>query len=704
MAEVELAFPLAPWLVWTIPMIGALLAPLYAKLGNKPRDYIAIIFPLLSAISAVTMLPLVLNAQIFHQQVPWITPLNIKAGVLADPLSVLMANVVGWISFLIMVYSIGYMHGDSSLTRYWFFMNLFIGSMQLIVLSDNFLQLFFGWEGVGLCSYGLIGFWNKDQVKDYVGTPGHAVWGIPQAYAPSHAGLKAFVTTRVGDVAFLIGILTLFYYSGTFSFTELAEEHRWAAALARSGLLVPVAVLIFGGAIGKSAQFPLHEWLPDAMAGPTSVSALIHAATMVKAGVFLVARIGPMFYTAVQSVDLVTPFFQTVAWIGVFTAFLAASQALVAREVKKVLAYSTVSQIGYMMLGLGVAGLAEEFVGGFVAGFFHLTSHALFKAAMFMGAGALIHATETKYMDEMGGLRSAMKKTYFSMIIVAGSLAGVPFLSGFWSKDAVLAAVLDVGGSSAIGLFALATITAVMTSFYSFRMIGMIFFGRKSHHLEEMEHHGHRVHEAPAVMWVPVAILAAATLTIGLTGPLFEGFLEGALAKNLEELFGMHVVEHAFALNPIAVSASLLAMAVGGSLGYNFYIARRGDPYKLVQSNAVIGALHRFLENRWYINALYYKVFVNAPIAISNAMFKGVELGVLDKTNVVVSKGALVLSSISSWFDSNVVDGVVNGIATVSAFVSGNVRKIQTGVTNQYVFAFVSGIIFFAILMSMLLR
>ncbi len=700
----EIPFTLAPWLVWIIPLAGALLTPLFAKLGDKPRDYIAVIFPLASAISAATMLPLALSGEVFHQQVPWITALNIKAGVLADPLSVLMANIVAWISFLIMVYSTGYMHGDKSLTRYWFFMNFFIGSMQLIVLSDNFLQLFFGWEGVGLCSYALIGFWNKDQEKDYVGTVGHTTWGLPQAYSPSHAGMKAFVTTRVGDVAFLIGILTLFYFSGTFSFTELAEEHKWAAELAKSGLLIPVAVLIFGGSIGKSAQFPLHEWLPDAMAGPTSVSALIHAATMVKAGVFLVARIGPLFYTAVQSINMVSPFFLTVAWIGAITAFLAASQALVAKEVKKVLAYSTVSQIGYMMLGLGVAGLASEFVAGFVAGFFLLTSHAIFKAALFMGAGALIHATGTKYMNEMGGLRKHMRKTYLAMLIVTGSLAGVPFLSGFWSKDAVLAAVLNVEVANvALPLFVVAVVTAVMTSFYSFRMIGMIFFGEKSHHLEKMEEDGHHVHEAPAVMWLPYSILAVATLIIGLTGPFFEGFLENSLGKYLEGSFGMHIVKEGFKLNPIAVSGSLFALAIGGFLGYNFYIARRSDPYRIVQSNPLVGSIYKFLENRWYINALYYKIFVNGTMALGNAVFKGVELGILDKTNTGVSKLTIGFSSASSWFDSHVVDGIANGIATASEMVSGGVRKVQTGIVEQYVFGFAGGIVLLVIFLLLLL-
>ena len=340
---------LIPWLVFAVPILGALLMPVVARFGNKIRDYYAISTTLVSAILCALMLPLAIAGESFHHQVMWIAALDITAGVLADPLSILMANIVGWLSFSIMIYSLGYMKGEENMTRYWFLMVFFIGSMQLIILSDNFLQLFFGWEGVGLCSYGLISFWNKDLKKDYVGTVGEKSWGIPLAFSPTHAGSKAFLMTRVGDVSFLIGILTLFFFSGTFDFVKLSENHGWAVDLAQSGLLIPVALFIFGGAIGKSAQFPLQEWLPDAMAGPTSVSALIHAATMVKAGVFLIARIGPIFVTAVENVATIMPFFEFVAWIGAITAFLAASQAMVSKELKKVLAYSTVSQIGFMM-------------------------------------------------------------------------------------------------------------------------------------------------------------------------------------------------------------------------------------------------------------------------------------------------------------------------------------------------------------------
>jgi len=235
----------------------------------------------------------------------------------------------------------------------------------------------------------------------------------------------------------------------------------------------------------------------------------------------------------------------------------------------------------------------------------------------------------------------------------------------------------------ALPLFVVAVVTAVMTSFYSFRMIGMIFFGEKSHHLEKMEEDGHHVHEAPAVMWLPYSILAVATLIIGLTGPFFEGFLENSLGKYLEGSFGMHIVKEGFKLNPIAVSGSLFALAIGGFLGYNFYIARRSDPYRIVQSNPLVGSIYKFLENRWYINALYYKIFVNGTMALGNAVFKGVELGILDKTNTGVSKLTIGFSSASSWFDSHVVDGIANGIATASEMVSGGVRKVQTGIVEN---------------------
>src|SRR5713226_9719786 len=430
------------WGVFVAPFAGAVLVPLLQK-APRTRDYAAVLFSFVSAVFALSLLVPTLQGQTVAPSGPtsvsWITALGISFGVLYDPFTIIVSNVVAWVSFLIMVYSLEYMKGDSGLTRYWFFMNFFIGSMQLIVLSDNFLSLFVGWELVGLCSYALIGFYYSDEKKYWVGTPGRRALGEEQAYPPSHAGMKAFVMTRVGDVAMLIGIILLFVYSvpHTFNYQQLANSTGWVLSLSRSGLLVPVALLIFGGAVGKSAQFPLHEWLPDAMAGPAPVSALIHAATMVKAGVVLVARVAPLFYFAAAASSLtVQPFFLTVSWIGAFTAFLAATQALVGFELKKILAYSTVSQIGYMMMAIGLTGLSADFAQGLSAGLYQLLSHAIFKACLFMAAGALIHVSESKYIDEMGGLRSRLKITFAAFLIAVASLSGVPPFSGFWSKDA----------------------------------------------------------------------------------------------------------------------------------------------------------------------------------------------------------------------------------------------------------------------------
>src|SRR6188472_4273341 len=468
---------ISAWLVWILPFIGAAIIAGVARAGNRRRDYAAVGFALASAISAATLIPLALSGSEIHSQINWISVVNVKAGVLADPLAIVMTNLVAWISLLIFIYSIGYMHGDRNLTRYWFFMLFFIGSMQLIVLSDNLLMVFFGWEGVGLASFALISFWYQDRKKDLVGTPGHYAGGIQMWASPTHAGLKAFLMTKAGDIMMLSGMFLIFGYAGTFGFTELLQDQSWATEMANNNLLVPAAVLIFGGAIGKSAQFPLNEWLLEAMTGPTSVSALIHAATMVKAGVFLVARIGPLFFAL--SVFNMTQFFEVVAWVGAITAFLLATQAIVNPEIKKVLAYSTGSQIGYMMMALGIAGLSVNFVDGYAAGFYQLMAHAMFKASLFMGAGALLHTVGSRFMTDMGGLRKHMRKTYIFMLLASLSLAAAPLITaGFWSKDAIFAAVLESGYAHALPLFGVAVVVAVMTAFYTFRMIGMAFFGK----------------------------------------------------------------------------------------------------------------------------------------------------------------------------------------------------------------------------------
>jgi NADH-quinone oxidoreductase subunit L len=677
------------WLVWLLPFVGAAIIAAVARAGHRARDYTAVGFALASAISAATLIPVALEAAEVHSQIPWISSLGLKAGVLADPLSIIMTNLVAWISFLIMVYSTGYMHGDKDLTRYWFFMLFFIGSMQLIVLSDNLLMVFFGWEGVGLASYALIGFWYYDRKKDYVGVEGQIAGGIPMWASPTHAGMKAFLMTRAGDVMMLAGMFLIFMHAGTFGFRELAEDPAWAIAMSQQNLLVPAAVLLFGGAVGKSAQFPLNEWLLEAMTGPTAVSALIHAATMVKAGVFLVARIGPLFF-ALASVGAfsVEQFFEVVAWVGAITAFLLATQALVNPEIKKVLAYSTGSQIGYMMMGLGIAGLSLNFVDGYTAGFFQLMSHAMFKASLFMGAGALLHSVGSRFMNDMGGLKGHMKKTYVFMLLASLSLAGAPlFTLGFWSKDAVFAAVLESGYTFSQPLFIMAVVVAVMTAFYTFRMIGMAFFGKKSRHIEEMEQRGHHLHDAGARMWVPYGILAIASIAIGVIGFAFEAQIHHLLGEYLADSFGIPVQEESeaapiqiapegdrtwFGLNPIAAIASIGAFAIGGALGYLFYIGRKIDPL-VISRSVVTRAIWKFLFNRWYLNTALYWGAVIGPLAIYRFIWR--------------------------YFESTIVDGINPAFQQSMTYMSRVVKAGQSGITQTYLFVFAVGIMIIVMLL-----
>ncbi len=669
------------WLVWILPFVGASLIPAIAKAGKRVRDYAAVGFALASAISAVTLLPLGIHGGQIHSQINWIPMLNIHAGTLADSLSILMANIVAWISLLIFIYSIGYMHGDRNLTRYWFFMLFFIGSMQLIVLSDNLLMVFFGWEGVGLASFALISFWYQDKKKDFVGTPGHYAGGIQMWASPTHAGLKAFLMTKAGDIMMLSGMFLIFGYAGTFGFTELLQDQSWATEMANNNLLVPAAVLIFGGAIGKSAQFPLNEWLLEAMTGPTPVSALIHAATMVKAGVFLVARIGPLFF-AVSALNS-SQFFEVIAWVGAITAFLLATQALVNPEIKKVLAYSTGSQIGLMMMALGVAGLSSSFVDGYTAGFFHLMSHAMFKASLFMGAGAVLHAVGSRFMTDMGGLRSKMKKTFLFMMMAGLSLAAAPFItSGFWSKDAIIASVLESGYQYSWVLFTIAIMVSFMTAFYTFRMLGMTFFGNKSKFIQENES-THNVHEVKAVMWVPFAILAIASIAVGLIGFAFEHQLHEMFSLYLENSFGIHTAHDVLpqassefgpfeGLNPIAVTASVGAFALGAILGGLVYMKKVISP-EIVSKNVVSRAIWKFFYNRWYLNTALYWGAVIGPLAIFRIVWR--------------------------YFESTIIDGINPGLQGSMTYFSKVVKAGQTGIAQTYLFVFAAGMMIIIMLL-----
>jgi NADH-quinone oxidoreductase subunit L len=644
------------WLCWLIPIVGALLMPIFAKAGHKIRDYLAVVFAFGAVVAAASLLPSLLsqNATNDIQIATWITfpngtPLNL--GVLIDPLSILIANVVAFISFLVIVYSLGYMHGDEHLTRYWFFFLFFIGNMLLLVLSDNLIQMMIGWEGVGLCSYGLIGYYYRDTKERWLGGPPPT-----KMYPPSHAGMKAFIVTGIGDVFLLASIFIIYNFAGTLNFVELiAKAPQWMTAISMlPGLLSLTAVCFLGGPIGKSAQFPLHEWLPEAMAGPTPISALIHAATMVNAGVYLVARMAPAFYigTFAEHLAEAQTYFVAIAVIGAFTAFLAASQAIVALELKKVLAYSTISQIGFMMLGLGVAGLGEgNLLPGLSAGIFHLISHALFKGALFLGAGCVIHAVETIYMDKMGGLGKEMPFTKILMLLATLSLAGIPPFSGFWSKDAVFVASLNAGITLTNVLYIVAVVTALMTLIYSARYIYMVFYGEKNSFIHELEQEGHHVHESPAVMWGPIAVLVAITLCIsalGLVGFFVpslspEVFIETQMSHMVEGLnlpgiftsanveFTESVVAPATTMTAIASSGAIIL--VGGIIVYLFYMAHRYNAWQIVSNSKVLKPIHSFLWNRWYINELYYAVGVDGLLSLSrgiNSTFEAAMLGVND--------------------------------------------------------------------------
>jgi NADH-quinone oxidoreductase subunit L len=681
--ETILRYP-GPWLCWILPMIGALSMPLLARFSHKVRDYGAVAWALLAVISTASMIPWLFSGHYPGdvKLTTWISfpgghPLEV--GVLVDPLSIIICNVVAFISFLIVVYSTSYMHGDHCLTRFWFFFLFFIGSMLLLVISDNLVQTLIGWEGVGMCSYGLIGYYYRDAKERWLGGPPPT-----EMFPPSHCGMKAFVVTGVGDVFILASIFIIFHFAGTLNYTELIHTApEWLSGIAGTpGLLAVTAVLFLGGPIGKSAQFPLHEWLPEAMAGPTSVSALIHAATMVKAGVYLVARMSPVFYLGywIHHIQEAQVYFIAIACVGAFTCFMAASQALVSVELKKILAYSTVSQIGYMMLGLGVSGLSEgAYVAGLTAGVFHLASHALFKGALFLGAGSVIHAVHTIYTFNMGGLKKYMPITYGLMLVATLSLSGIPPLSGFWSKDAVFLACLIANTPLSMTLLALGAISAAMTFFYSIRYISVTFFGHESDYIHEMEHHGHHPHEAPKTMWVPIAILVTLVCVVGIFGliGLFnshyspEIFIEHQIHHMLEHMhipLHPHHAETSTTLTAWGTSGAMLL--IGGTLGWLFYLARKVDSWAFVSQNPVLKPIHTFLWNRWYMNSTFYKVFVYGVIDMAKAIFASMENLVFDKISTFVSDTTIIIGKALHVFETRVYDPAIN-VGIPSFFVEG---------------------------------
>ena len=664
-----LPLDLLGWLVFVVPIAGALLTPVFGKIHPTLREVMAVLVGFITAFLALDMAMDMLfsPASIDNNLVTWVIAAGIEVefGVLIDPLSVLLACIAGGIGSLIILFSVGYMTGndaegnaikDPSLTRYYFFMQFFVAGMILLVMANNMLMTFIGWEIVGMCSYALIGFWHN--LKEPSPVPEYKTEGEYNAAS----GMKAFMVTRVGDIGLLAGILLLFFITGTFNYTEMLQTDAWAVGLFH--LLPIVAILIFAGPIGKSAQFPLHIWLPDAMAGPSTVSALIHAAAMVKAGVYLVARIIPIFLEVMQTVPEMIVFFQTVAAIGAFTAFMAATMALVQDEIKKVLAYSTVSQLGYMFMALGATGLVAESVSAYAAGTFHLLAHALFKALLFLAAGSVLHAVQSKKMSDMGGIRKDMKVTFAAFTVGALSLAGVfPFV-GFWSKELIFEALWH-GGQYII--FSVAFITAILTAFYTFRMVGITFFGEKSEHIKSLESHGHHIHEAPPTMTIPLIILAVLAATGGILEIVFFGYFSGLETGALTHFDWTHLAPFALGITTVFTIAVWL---IGITPAYLIYWRNKYDLSRFKD-----GFLYKFLWNRWYINALWYRIFVDGYLWLSNAIHVRVESALL------AFSGAL----------SGGMDGVSRGW-----------RRTMTGVLNTNVLGMMVGIIAFLLIMIFL--
>jgi NADH-quinone oxidoreductase subunit L len=536
----------------------------------------------------------------------YVGSLGLDIGALLDGLSSVMLIVVSLVSLLVQVYSIGYMKGEIGYGRYFAYMSLFSGSMLGLVISNNLVQTYLFWELVGICSYLLIGFWYRR----------------PAAAA---AAKKAFVVTRFGDLGFLSAILLLWWQRpGTFHFLQLAgwvQNHHLSA-----GLVTAVALLLFCGAVGKSAQFPLLIWLPDAMEGPTPVSALIHAATMVAAGVYLVARTHFLF-AASPMASLV------VAAIGAVTLFLAATMGVAERDIKRVLAYSTISQLGYMMLGLAV--------GGYAVGMFHLTTHAFFKALLFLTAGSVIHSLHTNDMWRMGGLVRRMPITALTCLVGALALAGIFPFSGFWSKDEILSAAWysRLPGHGVFFLLALATV--FVTAFYMFRLWFVTFAGAPRS--EEAS----RAHESPAVMGAPLALLAALALVAGGLRWLVPG-----AGKGFAELMpGAGAGE---GTSYLVLGLSTLAALTGIGLAWAAYYARLVSPAAF---NARFPSLYLLLKNAWYLNRAW-EVFA---------------------TRVVIAGSAL-----AAWFDRHVVNGMVDGVAWLSGWASRRLRMAETGQMQFY--------------------
>ncbi|WP_291296173.1 NADH-quinone oxidoreductase subunit L [Elioraea sp.] len=623
------------------PLVGAIIAGFFGRaLGDRGAQLVTIGFMTLATLCGVTLFFDVAfggNARTIVLGT-WIDSGSFEASwaLRFDTLSAVMVGMVTFIATLIHIYSVGYMSHDRTVPRFMAYLSLFTFAMLMLVTADNLIQLFFGWEGVGLASYLLIGYWYERE-------------------SANRAAMKAFIVNRVGDVGFALGI------AGVFVLTDSVGFDAIFAALGAQGTTTVslfggevravelCAVLLFIGAMGKSAQLGLHTWLPDAMEGPTPVSALIHAATMVTAGVFLVARMSPLFELAPVALSVVTI-------VGASTALFAATIGCVQNDIKRVIAYSTCSQLGYMFFAAGVS--------AYPAAIFHLFTHAFFKALLFLGAGSVIHAmSDEQDIRRMGGIWKKIPATYTLMWIGNLALAGVPFFSGFYSKDMVLEAAW--GAHSAVGNYAFVCglVAAFLTAFYSWRLLILTFHGapRADHHV--MEH----VHESPLVMILPLVLLAIGAVFAGavfyepFVGHHWKDFWQASIviAPGNDALENAHHAPLWVKLLPVVMGASGIATA------YVFYMLAPGIPGRLA---AQFQGVHRFLLNKWYFDELYDAVFVRPSLIIGRALWKG--------------------------GDGAVIDGFgPDGIAAAAKATAGKVVKLQTGMVYHYAFAMMIGIV-----------
>ncbi len=622
-----------------LPLLAALIAGLFGRvIGHRASEIITCSFMVVvTYLSGLVFADVLFNgAQTIHV-LEWIKSGTLEAGwkLRIDMLTAVMFVVVNGISTLVHIYSIGYMSHDPHRARFFAYLSLFTFAMLMLVTADNFLQLFFGWEGVGLVSYLLIGFWFKK----------------PSANA---AAIKAFIVNRVGDFGLILGLGALYLSVGSIHFDDVFAS---APVLAKGrfefvGFNVPVlttiCLLLFMGAMGKSAQFLLHTWLPDAMEGPTPVSALIHAATMVTAGVFLVARCSPLFELSPAALTVVTVF-------GAITAFFAATVGLVQNDIKRVIAYSTCSQLGYMFVALGV--------GAYQVAIFHLFTHAFFKALLFLGAGSVIHAMgDEQDMRNMGGLREMIPLTWILMLVGTLALTGFPLTAGYYSKDAIIEAAYVASGSAHMFGFVLLVIAAVCTSFYSWRLMFMTFHGKARMTSDQLGH----VHENPPVMMIPLVILGVGALIVGAAfkdlfiGDNQAGFWGTAIFTNPENmiLIDLHRVPK------IVIYAPLMAMITGFVTAWYFYIKRPSVPVQLAKEQDI---LYRFLLNKWYFDALYDVIFVRPIKWLADKFWK---IG-----------------------DGLIIDGFgPDGVGAQVQRITQRIVKLQSGYIYHYAFAMLLGV------------